>query len=142
MSAYTRFIAYRSVLIAGLVMLIAAPASAAELIREFSGDRDQTTAEFEIQSPWILEWRVGSDFPQSTRFELWTVDAMSGYSISRVIKIKKTGSGTKLFTTESGRMRLRVSASYADWRLKISEITQAEADALVRVPKPWERERR
>ncbi|MEO1034062.1 MAG: hypothetical protein AAFX44_00755 [Pseudomonadota bacterium] len=121
-----------------LLAMLAGHVSAAEVVREYRGSRDQTTTEFEVEAPWILEWRVGSDFPDAARFELWIVDAATGYSQSRIMKIKKTGSGTKLFD-EGGRMRLRISASYADWYLKISELTETEANELVVVPKPWER---
>ncbi|MEM8982384.1 MAG: hypothetical protein AAGC71_05120 [Pseudomonadota bacterium] len=118
--------------------LSALPANAAEIVREFSGNRDMTTLEFEVSAPWILDWRIGSEFPDATRFELWIVDAMTGHSKSRVMKLKKTGSGKKLFL-ESGRLRFRVSASFANWYLKVSEITEKEANDLVELPKPWQR---
>ncbi|MEM1260796.1 MAG: hypothetical protein AAGH76_00220 [Pseudomonadota bacterium] len=123
-------------LLAGMAATVSA--SAADVVRQFSGTRDTTTVEFEVSAPWVLDWRIGSDFPDATRFELWIVDAMTGYSKSRVMKVKKTGSGKKLFL-ESGRMRFRVSASYANWYLKVSEITEKEANELVEIPKPWQR---
>ena len=121
-----------------LMLLAACTATAAELVREFRGSRDDTTTEFVVEPPWILEWRVGSSFPSSARFELWIVDAMTGFNDSRVLKIKKTGSGTKLFR-DGGRMRFRINSSYADWYLKISEISESEANEYVTAPKAWER---
>ena len=121
----------------GLAMMTGA-AGASEVVREFRGDRDTTTGSFVVDAPWVIEWRVGSDFPQSARFELWLVDAMTGFNDSRVMLIKSTGSGTKLFS-EGGRIRLRVNASYADWYLKIRELSESEAKEYVALPKPWER---
>lgn len=99
-------------------------------VAEFRGDGNTITREFEVKAPWILRWRVGSSFPQSTGFELALMDAVTRYQHSRIMRIKTTGSGTKLFT-ESGRYRFNVSSTFADWDLRVVELTQAEADALV-----------
>ncbi|MEJ2534764.1 MAG: hypothetical protein P8008_04695, partial [Gammaproteobacteria bacterium] len=34
---------------------------AAETVAEFSGSSSRTTAEFEVEAPWLLDWRVSSD---------------------------------------------------------------------------------
>ena len=131
-----RFIAHG--VMAAALALIVASAGAADLVREFRGSRDTTTTEFDVTAPWILDWRVGSSFPTSSRFELWIVDPVTGFNESRVLQLKRTGSGTKLFR-EGGRLRLRINASYADWYLKISELSETEANEFVEAPKAWER---
>ena len=75
-------------LVLGLAMMTGA-AGASEVVREFRGDRDTTTSAFVVDAPWVIEWRVGSDFPQSARFELWIVDATTGFNDSRVMLDKE-----------------------------------------------------
>lgn len=36
---------------------------AAERIKEFRGSRNTDTLEFEVRAPWILDWRVVTDYP-------------------------------------------------------------------------------
>ena len=32
------------------------------LVREFSGSQSTTTSEFEVKAPWILDWRINSNY--------------------------------------------------------------------------------
>lgn len=99
-------------------------------VATYTGSGNQLTREFEVQAPWILRWRVGSNFPQATVFELALMDAVTSYQHSRIMRIKTTGSGTKLFE-ESGRFRFSVSSSFADWNLRVIELSDAEAAEFV-----------
>lgn len=118
-----------------LILLPLLSVSAAEPKFQFRGTDNDITREFEVKAPWILRWRVGSDYPRSLGFELSLIDAVTRYQHSRIMKLKSTGSGTKLFS-ESGRFRFSISATLADWDLRVIELTQAEADELVPVKRP------
>ncbi len=117
-------------LLMALLILSAIPASAADLVREFRGSADEVTAEFSVTAPWLLEWRVGSDYPEVTGFELYLVDAVSRLMKGRILRIKRTGNGTKIFS-DSGRFRFRVSSGFANWHLKVIELTREEAAEYV-----------
>ena len=49
---------------------ISTEASSAELIGKFTGSGSGETAEFEVQAPWLLDWRVNSDYPQMLGIEV------------------------------------------------------------------------
>ncbi|MEC9415751.1 MAG: hypothetical protein VYC67_04070 [Pseudomonadota bacterium] len=102
-------------------------AGAANLIREFSGDRSVTTAEFEVQAPWLLDWRVNSNYRESMGLEISLVDAKTGFLVGRIFKTKYAGNGVKLFDS-SGRYRLRVSSTLTTWNFKIKELSKDEAE--------------
>lgn len=125
------------ILILSLVLLPLLNVSAEESVIQFRGTDSDVSREFEVKAPWILRWRVGSDYPRSMGFELSLIDAVTRYQHSRIMKLKSTGSGTKLFS-ESGRFRFSISATLADWDLRVIELSQAEADELVRVKRPGE----
>ena len=55
---------------------------AAELIREFSGKRSITTSEFEVKAPWILDWRINSNYRETMGLEVSLVDAKTGFLLS------------------------------------------------------------
>ena len=42
---------------------ISSTTQAEQLVREFSGSRTMQTAEFEVEAPWLIDWRVNSEFP-------------------------------------------------------------------------------
>lgn len=100
---------------------------AAELIREFSGKRSITTSEFEVKAPWILDWRINSNYRETMGLEISLVDAKTGFLIGRIFKTKYAGNGVKLFN-DSGRYRLRISSTLTDWNFKISQLSKAEAE--------------
>lgn len=124
----------RLVLMVGLWALCASPVMSEELIQEFRGTQGKITDEFEVNGPWIIDWLVGSDYPNVVGFELSLVDANSRLMKGRVVKIKSTGYGTKLFA-EPGRYRFRISSSFANWRIKVTELTEEEASAMVPIEK-------
>jgi len=102
-------------------------ASAKTLVREFSGTGTATTAEFEVRAPWILDWRVNSDYQGSLAIEVALVDANTGFQSGLILQTKRPGNGVRLFN-QSGKYRLRVSATLARWQLKVEQITAAEAE--------------
>jgi len=101
--------------------------SAEVLIREFKGDKSITTAEFVVKEPWILDYRVNSNFKESMGLEVSLVDAKTGFLIGRILKTKYAGNGVKMFD-KGGRYRLRISSSLTSWNFKIKELSASEAE--------------
>jgi hypothetical protein len=102
-------------------------ASGKELVREFSGTGTATTAEFEVTAPWILDWRVNSEYQASMAIEISLVDARTGFHSGLILQTKYPGNGVKLFN-EGGHYRFRVSSTLSKWNLKIEELTPDEAE--------------
>ncbi len=101
--------------------------SAPELIAEFQGTGNQTTLEFSVTAPWILDWRINSDYNKMVSFDLDLVDGRTGVLQGNVLRAKALGNGVRLFTT-SGRYRFRINASFIRWHLKVQELTTEEAE--------------
>ena len=97
------------------------------LVREFSGSQSITTSEFEVKAPWILDWRINSNYRENMGLEISLVDAKTGFMIGRIFKTNYAGNGVKLFN-ESGRYRLRISSSFTNWNFKVSQISPSEAE--------------
>jgi len=97
------------------------------LVREFSGSQSTTTSEFEVKAPWILDWRINSNYRENMGLEISLVDARTGFMVGRIFKTKYAGNGVKLFN-ESGRYRLRISSSFTNWNFKVSQVSQSEAE--------------
>ena len=111
--------------------VITASASAGEIIATFEGSGDRTTRTFEVDGPWLLTWRVSSEYRMQTAFELTLLNGDTGLFESRVLRIRRTASGLKLFE-ETGRFQFRVNANFADWYLQIEQISEAEKAELER----------
>lgn len=112
--------------------LSATPASAADLVREYSGTGITTTTEFEVEAPWILEWRVNSDYQLNMAVEVHIVDSLTGLHRGLVLQTKYPGNGVKLFN-QGGRYKFRVSSTFARWNLAIKELSREEAEAYAPV---------
>lgn len=119
----------RVIRLASAIMLAAvcSPTLGAELVEEFTGTGSTTTAEFEVRAPWILDWRVNSDYQQSMAIEISLVDGKTGYLVGLVVQTKRPGDGVRLFN-EGGSYRVRISSTLARWDIKIEELTPAEAE--------------
>jgi len=117
----------RKLLFCTLLTLIALPAAAAELVREFSGRGATTTAEFEVEAPWILDWRVNSEYQKSMAIEVHLVDGASGFHKGLILQTKYPGNGVRLFN-ESGRFRFRISATLSQWTLRVEELSEEELE--------------
>ncbi len=115
-----------SPLFALLLILGGGNAFARELIVEFKGRGNQTTAEFKAQGPWILDWRINSDYAHQISFDLDLVDGRTGVLKGSVLRTKRIGNGVRLFN-ESGSYRFRVNGSFMNWHLKVIELSRAEA---------------
>jgi muconolactone delta-isomerase len=109
-----------------LLLHIYVPASAERLIVEFKGSGKQTTAEFKVQGPWILDWRINSEYTRMLSFDLDLVDGRTGVLKGSVLRTKSLGNGVRLFN-ESGSYRFRVNGSFINWHLKVKKLTPAEA---------------
>lgn len=109
------------------VMLVSFSAGSKELVKEFAGTGNTTTDWFEVSAPWILDWRVNSEFQGSMAVEISLVDGNTGFHKGLLLQTKRPGNGVKLFR-ESGRYRFRISSTLARWTLKVEELTREEAE--------------
>ncbi len=113
--------------VALMLLLAAQSASAEELIVEFNGSGSRTTAEFKVQGPWILDWRINSEYTRMLSFDLDLVDGRTGVLKGSILRTKRLGNGVRLFN-ESGSYRFRINGSFIDWHLKVKKLTEAEAE--------------
>ena len=121
----------RTITTALLVLLLAGTmASASELVKEFSGRASVTTAIFDVDSPWIMDWNLKADYDQLVALDITLIEAKTGRHVGRVLHTKRKGNGVKLFY-EAGSYQLRISATLARWRIKIEQLTDEEAELYV-----------
>lgn len=119
---------YVSISLAALVLIFSVSSvGAEELIVEFKGRGNRTTAEFTVQAPWILDWRINSDYAHQISFDLDLVDGRTGVLKGSVLRTKRIGNGVRLFN-ESGSYRFRINGSFINWHLKVKQLTRAEAE--------------
>ncbi len=128
-------------LLAGLLAagLIAPPAVAEELVAEYRGSYSRNTPEFEVQAPWILDWRVTTEGARDAAVDVSLEAAGLGSHVGRVIMIESAGNGVRLFD-QGGRFYFRVDSSFSNWHLKVIELTEEEA--ALYTPKGQETRRR
>ncbi len=105
----------------------AALAGASQLVREFTGTKSTTTVEFTVESPWILDWHLNADYEQLVALDITLIDAKTGRHVGLIKHTKQIGNGVRLFHLD-GTYRLRISATLARWRIKIEQLTDAEAE--------------
>ena len=113
-------------LIGWVLAAFAADVVAETLVREFSGSRSLDTVPFEVRSPWLVDWRVNSDYPEAMGIAVALVDADTGVYYGRVLKTKAPGNGVQLIK-QSGNFRFKVDAAVANWTLKVIQLTEEEA---------------
>ncbi len=114
----------RLILIA-VLLLGSALANSAELVREFSGRQSTTTQTFEVDGPWLLDWRLDGDYDNMIALDITLVEARTGRHLGKVLHTKRKGNGLKLFN-EPGSYQLRISSTLGRWRVKIQSITEEE----------------
>ena len=114
------------ILVALAVLELAGEAQAGNLVRQFSGDRSTQTAEFEVEAPWLIDWRVNSDFPSSMGISVALLNASGAYE-GIVLKTKAPGNGVRLME-QGGRYSLKVDSTVTRWFLKVEQLTPAEAE--------------
>lgn len=110
-----------------LTLLVVTNATAEELIAEFQGTGNQNTMVFDVEAPWILDWRINSDYDKMISFDLDLVDGTTGVLEGNILRAKALGNGVRMFNT-SGRYRFRINASFIRWHLKVIELTPEEAE--------------
>ena len=110
-----------------LALLFSLNARAEQLVREFSGSRSTETPEFEVKAPWLIDWRVNSDFPSSMGIAVTLAYGGTDAYAGKVFKTKKPGNGLRLME-ESGRFRFKVDAAIADWTLKVIQLSPDEME--------------
>lgn len=99
---------------------------AEELIREFSGASSTITSEFEVSGPWLLDWRVNSDYSRFMAIDIILLDGKTGFQVGKIKHKKEPDNGVRLFE-KGGRYKLRIDASHTRWQVKVVEITKSEA---------------
>ena len=97
-----------------------------ELIREFNGSGNRTTAEFEVEAPWIVDWRTRGDYPGQMAVEV-NLLTVAGEYVGKVVTTKYVDNGVRLFN-EGGRYVFQINSSFADWTLRVEELTRQEAE--------------
>lgn len=102
-------------------------ASGEELVAEYQGTGNKTTLEFTVKAPWILDWRINSDYNKMVSFDLDLLDGTTGVLVGNVKSAKQLGNGVSLFA-KGGKYRFRVNGSFIRWHLKVKELTAAEAE--------------
>lgn len=107
--------------------LLASPTFGKELIGEFSGDRSSQTPEFEVEAPWILDWRVTGQYVRDMAVDVSLVEAKTNVHQGGVLKARAPGTGLRLFK-EGGRFYFRVDSTLSGWNLKVEQLTEAEAE--------------
>lgn len=110
-----------------LALLFAQEANAEQLIREFSGSRSTETAEFEVKAPWLIDWRVNSDFPSSMGIAVTLTRGGTDAYEGKVFKTKSPGNGLRLME-ESGRFRFKVDSAISNWTLKVIQLSPDEVE--------------
>lgn len=105
----------------------AQPAAAESTVAGFRGNDSTTTTDFEVEGPWLLEWRLDADYEQLVALHVWLVDADTGLSVGRVLRRESRGNGLKLFE-QGGNYRLRISSTLARWSLQVRQLTPEEAE--------------
>lgn len=113
------------ILVIGLLLPLSAVAE--QLVREFSGSRTMQTGEFEVEAPWLIDWRVNSDYEESMGLAIVLLNEPSRTHAGTVMKTKYRGDGLRLMN-ESGRFSFKVDAALANWTIKVIQLTPAEAE--------------
>ena len=116
----------KRIILAIIVALATTTATAGDLVREFTGDKSMTTVRFDVESPWILDWRLDADYDQLVALDITLIQARTGRHVGQVLHTKRKGNGVKMFN-QSGSFQLRISATLARWRIRIEQLTDEEA---------------
>jgi hypothetical protein len=102
-------------------------AAAEELLREFAGTESTITSTFSVDGPWLLDWRVNSDFSRFMAVDIVLLDGETGFQVGLIKHKKEPDNGLRLFR-RGGRYKVRVDSSHTRWQVKIIQITEAEAE--------------
>ncbi|MEM9173089.1 MAG: hypothetical protein AAGA84_10330 [Pseudomonadota bacterium] len=126
-------------MLASAVLTLHSPrAESGQELMQYTGERNATSRSFRARGPWLLTWRINSDYPEQAGVSVDLVDAKTGVFLKQVLRRGTLGwgrrdavsGGYKLFRDE-GEFRFEISATLARYELKVEQLTAAEADALV-----------
>lgn len=101
-----------------------------ELIREFKGSENRTTAEFEVKAPWILDWRAAGDYPGSMALQISLIRSPGGEYLGKITKTNWISNGVRMFN-QSGTFRFQVNSSLARWTLRVEQLSEDEAKTYI-----------
>jgi len=110
-----------------LLTLAQGSAFAGEVVREFRGSHSTTTAEFEVRAPWILDWRIVTDYPGQMAVDISLVDVQTGAFEGSVLKTQWPGNGVRMFE-QSSRYQFKVVSNLSEWTLRVEQLSRAEAE--------------
>ena len=118
--------------LSGFVVLVtlcgfSSAVSSKELIGEFKGSESRTTTDFEVEAPWIVDWRVTGDYPGQMAVNVNLISAPTGEYVGKIVTTKYVNNGVRLLD-ESGSYRFQVNSSLANWTLRVEKLTRQEAD--------------
>jgi len=116
-----------ALLMCALGVVAVGTAAAKQLVTEFRGTGNTTTASFQVEGPWILDWRLDGDYDQMIALDVQLVDARTGKHVGSVLRTKYKGNGVRLFE-DGGRYQFRISSTLARWTLKVEQLTREEAE--------------
>ena len=121
--------------VAAAALFAATAAYGKSLVRDFSGTGNKTTADFTVEGPWLLDWRLDGTYESLIALDIALIDSRTGQHVGRVLHTKYRGNGVKLFE-EGGTYRLRISSTLAEWRVRIQQITPEEAEQYTPKERP------
>ena len=101
-------------------------ALAEKLVREFSGSRSLYTADFQANSPWLIDWTVNSHNPRKMNISVTLINAKTDSHAGSVLQTTQEGDGLRLMS-ESGVFRFRVDTEETYWTIKVFQLNREEA---------------
>ena len=113
--------------------LAATAATGQEVIARFSGSGPGSTASFQVEGPWLLNWLVSSDSPTLTHLELHLYDAQTDRLSGVALRHTGVGSGQRLIR-DGGDYHIAVVGSGIDWAIEIEQAPEAVAELLRQNP--------
>ena len=113
-----------------LGMLAASTTASGEDWR-FDGDGSGRSGAFETDGPWLLDWHATARTTGLTIFELRLHDGETGEFLGKVVELRDTGSGKRLFE-DAGVYELRVVGREIDWQLLVTVVSEERAGELRR----------
>ncbi len=113
--------------VAVVVAFVPAANGSEQLIREFQGTTSTITASFSVNGPWLLDWRVNSNYSRFMAIDIVLLDAENGLQVGRVKHRKQPDNGLRLFEN-GGRYKIRIDSSHTRWQVKIIQISKADVE--------------
>ena len=63
---------------AALAVLLSSAVNSKSVVREFSGSKGVTTVPFTVDGPWLLDWRLDTDYEQFAALDIVLIEAGTG----------------------------------------------------------------